>query len=120
MNRATRRQAFGTALARAREEAGYSRQADLAEELGVDQRKVSQWERGKIEPDREMMPLIELALELPPGTLTRHLGYLPLNYDPNLAAEPDVITAVISDHRLDDDGRSALFATYRAVTNRRR
>lgn len=67
---------FGAALAEAMSSVGM-RQADLAERFGTSQSTVSAWMHGK-----KTRPVVVFAIEdilgLDPGTLSRHLGYLPV------------------------------------------
>lgn len=60
------RQAVGERIAQARRPES---QDWLAGQLGVKQGAVSRWERGEVLP-LDRLPDIEIALELPPGTLT--------------------------------------------------
>lgn len=75
------------------------------------QSQVSDWVNG-IEPLPSQVMAIERALELRPGTLTRLLGYLPIDAKPPRSFE-DVIS---SDPKLGLQARAGLRALYRALT----
>ena len=68
---------LGAHIKQARTEAGVS-QGALAKALGMEQTSVSQWETGKNLPSVERLRQVEQALDLPPGTLTRELGFIPV------------------------------------------
>ncbi len=70
------RQAFGTAVAGALAVRDLTQRA-LADALGVKQPTVSAWLSGESEPASAVVFELERVLELPPGHLSRHLGYLP-------------------------------------------
>jgi transcriptional regulator with XRE-family HTH domain len=106
-------QAFAGALATARERAGMSQKA-IGGLLGVTQQLVGSWEQGLRSPAPEMVCQLEVILSVAPGTLTKHLGYLPLNAAKVI--EHGVIDAVLSDPDLSDAQRRALLATYREFT----
>lgn len=118
MDRPTRRRAFGIALANARRDQGLT-QEQLADQIDADQKTVSKWERGEIEPSPDMADAAEQALDVAAGTLTIHLGYLP----PRAAGEsrrPSVTEALLADPLLDDEARSVLLGSYRVLTRRDR
>lgn len=71
---------FGSAVRAARTERKIS-QVELAASLGTTQSLVSAYEAGDHEPPREVVFAIEDALGLSGGSLSRHLGYLPVDYD---------------------------------------
>lgn len=60
---------MGNIIRRKREEAGIS-QERLAELVGVSRQAVSKWELGQAQPTLDNLQRIEVALELPSGTLT--------------------------------------------------
>lgn len=112
-----RRQAFGLALAHARKAAGLT-QGALGQAVGYEQGSVTGWERGRTEPDPFVAAKLEEAVGVRPGTLTRKLGYLPLSATE--PGEPITVTdAILADSTLDDDGRTAMLSTYRALSRRR-
>lgn len=86
----------------------------LAEMLGepeVSKTSMWGWLTGLNEPRRRRVFAMERILELPPGTLSRHLGYLPAEAVP-LQDTRDVIEA---DPRLPPQIRSVLLTLYDAL-----
>lgn len=71
---------FGAAIRAARTEKKIL-QSELAEAVGSTQSLVSAYEKGEHEPPREVVYAIERALDAPAGSLSRFLGYLPVDYD---------------------------------------
>lgn len=55
--------------------------AGLAAALGVGERTVRSWARAERSTSPEMVFALEDRLAVAPGTLSRHLGYLPLGRD---------------------------------------
>lgn len=111
-----RRAAFADALIEALNVRRKTQQA-LGEALGVKQPTVSGWIRREAEPTPETVFAIERALELPPGHLSRHLGYLPPEA---VKAPPATFEAVVTgDPLLEDYVKRALIEQYRALTSRR-
>jgi transcriptional regulator with XRE-family HTH domain len=91
------------------------KQEDLARSLGTTQSSVSGWINGKYEPAAETVFTIERSLGLDPGSLSRPLGYLPV--EP--AARPvSVETAIAQSPQLDADAKDALAALYRVLAER--
>lgn len=106
--------AFGAALKRHRQGSGFPTQARLGAALDVSWHAVGSWEKGIWAPAPEKVFEIERLLDLPPGTLSRHLGYLPLG------AQPSVQAAVDSDPRLDERGKTLLIDMYRTLARPQR
>ena len=105
------RLAFGRLLADALKGRGM-KQEDLARSLGTTQSSVSGWINGKYEPAAATVFTIERSLGLDPGSLSRPLGYLPV--EP--AARPvSVETAIAQCATLDDDAKAAISALYRVL-----
>lgn len=71
---------FGAAVKATRVEKKVS-QVELASRIGSTQSLVSAYEAGEHEPPRETVFAIEVALDVPAGSLSRFLGYLPVNYE---------------------------------------
>jgi transcriptional regulator with XRE-family HTH domain len=69
---------FGGELRRARKSRGRI-QAYLGSHVGVSPALVSQWENNHAVPDANEVFGMEDALGLAPGTLSTHLGYVPLD-----------------------------------------
>lgn len=90
------------------------KQSELAQGLGTSQAAVSAWVTGKSEPAARTVFDMERLLELPPGSLSRPLGYMPLNADGNqdrVAFEQFVIGCPDMDPKV----KWVLVATYRAL-----
>ena len=110
------RLAFGRMLAEALK--GRSmKQEDLARSLGTTQSSVSGWINGKYEPAAATVFTIERSLALEPGSLSRPLGYLPV--EPSARAT-SVEAAITQSTNLDDDAKAALSALYRVLARRGR
>lgn len=76
MRSPARRAAFGAALAAARKRAGLS-QRQLAQQAGVADTAISQYERWVNAPSEDRCERLEDALQLNRGDLGQHLGYRP-------------------------------------------
>lgn len=103
-------QRFGEAFERYRADRP---RAWLAEQLSVTGETVRKWGAGETEPPRASVFAVERALAVAPGTLSRLLGYLPLDA---IAAPCSTLDAIDSDDDLDEHGRAAMRAVYYAVT----
>ena len=107
-----RRRAFGEALIDARL-ARRLTQGELVARLGGGtSSKVSEWEHGISEPRPHTVFAIEKALEVYPGSLARHLGYVPLE-----GAGCTLDAIVSADATLPESYRKALVTMYRAVVD---
>lgn len=100
--------AFGAALATAMADRGLRAPA-IAKALGISDDAVRKWMTGLATPEPLRVFGLEQLLELAPGSLSHHLGYLPLG-EPSSVEE-----AVDADPRLSPLGRAAVLGTYRAV-----
>lgn len=82
-------------------------QTALAGVLGRAQNTVSTWVAGDAAPSPEVVFEVEGHLGLRPGSLSRHLGYVP-------APDGDeaVVAAVEADPRLTDDQRDRLIGLF--------
>jgi hypothetical protein len=115
---ATEAQKFGFAaalrayLARANLTQEKLRQLLADDGFDVGQGTMSKWTLGKATPPNATVEAIEHHLDLVPGVLSRHLGWLPLS---SVDLGPDVETAILADERLTPDQREVLLATYRAL-----
>jgi len=101
---------FAAAL---REERGALSQAELGRRVGLTGARIGQFEAGEnVDPDQVF--LLERQLGLPPGRLSRHLGFVPVDAD----AAADVVAAIEQDPRLalDVSARNALVSLYRHYT----
>lgn len=101
---------FGCRLARARQGVGLS-QAGLAERAGIKPSTLSSWEKGLNEPPPDAVFGIEQALGLKPGTLSHHLGYVPVGAESIVGVEE----AVLSDLTLNDYRQGLLLELYRTL-----
>ena len=72
--------------------------------------RISQLESGE-QPTPDLVFRLEAALDLPPGRLSVHLGYVPAG------AVPTLIDAINGDPGLDDVGRDAVRRVYEAVVH---
>lgn len=109
-----RRLSFGRLLAEALKFRGM-KQEDLAQALGTTQSSVSGWINGKYEPAAPTVFTIERSLAMEPGTLSRPLGYLPV--DP-VSRSVSVEGAISQSTALDEDQKAALSAMYRVLVKR--
>lgn|GEM_PF-1979164 len=105
VNNGERRQALAEAIRAAY--SGRLTQRELAGHLGVAQNTVSRWATGEVEPRLDDIAAIEVACGLVNGHILRSSGYVDDDFDP--------MTAVASDHRLDNARRELLLATYAAA-----
>lgn len=114
------RRAFGLAVRQRLEDLGRSRAwlgGEVARrETGDGSRPytasaVTMWVNGDTEPTRPKVWAIEQALGAKPGTLSRLLGYLPLD----ARTVVTVAGAIEQDSRLDEEGRRIMMAVYRVV-----
>lgn len=103
-------ESFGRALAATLEAKGLTSGALLhipsATTVEGSRSTVTSWLRGRSEPSRPKVLALEQTLELPPGTLSRHLGWLPLD-----AVEiPDVETSILADPDLSPAQKNILLS----------
>jgi transcriptional regulator with XRE-family HTH domain len=108
------RLAFGRMLADALKSLGM-KQEDLARSLGTTQSSVSGWINGKYEPAAATVFTMERSLGLDPGSLSRPLGYLPVE---PAARPPSVEAAIAQCATLDDDAKAAISPLYRVLARR--
>jgi DNA-binding XRE family transcriptional regulator len=105
--------AFAAALKRHRHGSGYPTQARLGVALGVSWHTVGSWEKAIWAPSPEKVFAIERILALPPGALSRHLGYLPL-----VGSSASVMSAIDSDPWLDEQAKGLLTEIYRSFVQK--
>lgn len=110
--------AFGLALEDELQRAG-RKNAWLAAQLEVSPQLVSNWTKGEREPLPRTAVKVEEVLDAAPGTLTRHLGYLPIAAAGEII-EFSVIDAILADPQLDEDSRRVMLGAYSGVTRVRR
>ena len=115
MTTAEQRKAFGEALRHALEDARMSAR-QLARDLELAPASVSKWLRGKTTPAPETVARAERSLGARPGTLSRPLGYLPV--DESSDDRPSsVADAVRSDANLGPRERAVILAVYRELVH---
>jgi transcriptional regulator with XRE-family HTH domain len=88
-------------------------QTRFAVEVGIDQRKISQWLRKR--PQLEALPAMERALDLPVGYFLRRAGYVE-----ELRPECEVIVSIRDDDDLSIHAKKYLIALYEAARNESR
>jgi transcriptional regulator with XRE-family HTH domain len=108
------RLAFGRVLAEGLKARGM-RQDDLARTLGTTQSSVSGWINGKYEPAAATVFSIERCLSMDPGTLSRPLGYLPVE---PASRSVSVEGAIAQSTALDEEQKAALSTMYRVLAKR--
>ena len=97
---------FGDQVARAE-----GRVDGRGKHLPYSQQQVSFWLQGDNEPNPAQAVAIEKALRLRPGTLTRLLGFLPLD----ARSAKSTLDAIRSDPDLSPDMREVVIASYRSA-----
>jgi transcriptional regulator with XRE-family HTH domain len=108
-------EAFSEALKRAREDSGMSLRA-LADAVEASHTVVAQWERGEHAPRPPRVRMLEHVLQLPPGSLSRLLGYWPAEAAD--AYRVCVIEAARADPRLGERDRRFLTAVYLEIVRK--
>ena len=91
------------------------RQDDLAGMLGTTQSSVSGWINGRYEPAAPTVFTVERCLGMDPGSLSRPLGYLPVE---PASRSVSVESAIAQSAHLDDEEKAALSAVYRIMAKR--
>lgn len=91
------------------------RQDDLAGMLGTTQSSVSGWINGRYEPAAPTVFTVERCLGMDPGSLSRPLGYLPVE---PASRSVSVESAIAQNPQLDDEEKAALSAVYRVLAKR--
>lgn len=100
------RHAFGDALDRAMREADAAAPT-VAAAVGLSPDAVRKWIAGRGEPKPLTVFVIEQLLGVPPGELSRHLGFVPVGVT-------SVAAALDADGALSAEGKRLLLAAYRA------
>lgn len=89
-------------------------QRELADGLGwTSHTRIQPWRNLKAEPKPEEVFAIERFLEVPPGQLSEHLGYVPVGSRPLL--NRSVEDAIEADPMLPDWGKRLLRTNYREI-----
>jgi transcriptional regulator with XRE-family HTH domain len=111
------REDFIRALYWLMEERNYS-QRDLADGMGwPSHTKINPWRNLRAEPTPDEVFGLERFLRVPPGTLSKHLGYLPP--EARAIGKASVEEAIAADPMLPDWGRRLLIASYREILSSR-
>lgn len=110
---------FTEALSRAMDQARLN-QSELGRAAGAAPAMLSAWLSGRTaNPEPQKVFAVERALGLRPGSLSRHLGYVPASDGPPPdQPAPDTRAVIETDPDLDDDGREALSLLYDVLTAR--
>lgn len=117
-DRTPQREDFVRALTWLLKERGIS-QRELAARLGrASYTPFYRWFELKTEPQPAEVFAIERLLDVPPGTLSRHLGYLPPEARSSAPAGASFDEAVQSDPNLNELGRRTLRAVYAEMTRK--
>lgn len=103
--------AFGRALTAAATAAGITTQRDLARlgrEAGIDRgdQAFHEWMKGRTEPSRTDVAILERLCNVEPGHLSRHLGYVPVGV--STAATLDQL--ILAEPSLSDESKRILIA----------
>lgn len=94
-------------------------QRELAAQLGrASYTPFYRWGEFKAEPQPAEVFAIEKILDVPPGTLSRHLGYLPPEARSSAPTGVSFEEAIRTDPELNDLGRRTLRAVYAEVTKK--
>lgn len=109
---------FGAALKMARTAAGLSQRA-VGEAIGLSQSAYNTYEVGSQEPSRETVFLLEEVLDLAPGALSRHLGYLPVAWERKKRLTFEEFIQV-EEKTLTSSQRAMLVQLYRELTGAER
>lgn len=109
---ARRRRKFGNVFAETLQ-VRRKTQMEIAEALGTTQSSVSAWKAGESVPDPETIFQLERELQVPPGHLGQHLGFVPANSTeiPHPARD-----AIMADPLLDEEGKRVVMAVYEQLT----
>lgn len=117
--RKERLRVFGERLAKLRAERELT-QAELGNLVGGTQSRVSRWELGEVLPPRETVLELEARLELPSGALAGLLGYTLASGEAPAAGLLSTEEVIMADPGLDENGKAAVLAVYRAFLKRKR
>jgi len=93
-------------------------QSQLGRTADVSPQMISAWLLRKTSsPEPAKVFAVERALGLMPGTLSRHLGYIPARND-DVMPPVDARSAIETDPYLDDDNREAVLELYEVFRRR--
>jgi transcriptional regulator with XRE-family HTH domain len=110
---------FQETLLRALERSGKT-QVDVAREANVAPSLISTWLRGgSANPDPAKVFAVERVLDLSPGQLSRHLGYVPVEAVTS-RGRPPLDEWLADDPDLDDWDRGVILEIYEKFTDRQR
>lgn len=104
--------AAGTAVALRRQTLGMS-QSSLGAAIGVSQAQISELEKGnRAHTLPGEMFAIEAALEVPAGSISFHLGYVPVG-----SAPPSTVAGIWADSELDEAQKNLMDAYHSFITS---
>jgi len=106
-----RRRAFGQALGAAMRAADV-KAPQVAAVVDLTADAVRKWLEGRSEPAPLTVFAVERLLEVPPGDISRHLGYVPAE------SPSSVIEAIEADPALSVEAREIVTAAYRSARRR--
>jgi transcriptional regulator with XRE-family HTH domain len=89
-------------------------QRALAERVSLTQGAISGWCSGASEPVPAKVFEVETKLELPPGQLSRHLGYVPVDGEQH-AGRQHYERVVLDDPALSNQNKRVLLTAYEAM-----
>lgn len=92
-------------------------QSELGQLVGVKQSTMSSWVNGVAAPSPDTVFALEAAIKVPPGSLSRHLGYVPLDAAKTALT---VKAAVHADTALGTVERAMILAAHAAAAIRAR
>lgn len=101
---------FGTALAATLRARGMT-QHGLGRSLGIGQSTISAWVADRATPGHAIVFRVERELGVSPGSLSRHLGYLPVD----VAQPGTVLDCIDADPALTPGQQAALRAVYQEL-----
>lgn len=107
---------FGALVRQEREDRDLS-QREVGAWFGLSDAAVNKWEADRSVPAPAIVFELEQRFDLPPGYLSRTLGYLPVEPAP---PAPDVLSAIDADPTLQDHEKSIMRAVYREARKRPR
>lgn len=93
-------------------------QSQVADAMNLTRASVSDWCRGQAVPAPETVFALEVVLGVPPGELSRELGYLPII--PTAEAPVTTLGCIARDPLLDDTDREILTLVYEKLAGARR
>jgi transcriptional regulator with XRE-family HTH domain len=103
------RAVYAAAVARAAGDKGLTQRV-LADRFGMNEETFRGHMTGSVEPRRAIVFWLETELDVPKGSLSCHLGYLPTDAD-GLPLK-SIEDAIAADTRISEDARALILASY--------